>query len=132
MTPEQELMQEAVFADDASMRRLIKAIGSKISAATTAADIVKLRLLRAAVKAIGAARWGAAGRRRKLRPAAVAKLEPASPAGFFVSGAVALLSRAGPVAAHHRRVSAGRSVIATAHALRGRAIQARLRGSNIH
>jgi hypothetical protein len=59
MTPEQELMQEAVFADDATMRRLIKAIGSKISAASSAADIVKLRLVRIAVKAIAAARWGA-------------------------------------------------------------------------
>jgi hypothetical protein len=61
MTPEQELMQEAVFADDATMRRLIKAIGGRISTATNAADIVKLRLVRAAVKAIGAARWGPAG-----------------------------------------------------------------------
>ncbi len=59
MTPEQELMEQAVFADDATMRRLIKAIGDKISAATNAADIVKLRLVRVAVKAIGAARWGA-------------------------------------------------------------------------
>lgn len=58
MTPEQELMQEAVFADDATMRRLIKAIGEKIAAATNAADIIKLRLVRVAVKAIGAARWG--------------------------------------------------------------------------
>ena len=58
MTPEQELMQEAVFADHATMRRLIKAIGSKISAASNAADIVKLRLVRVAVKAIAAARWG--------------------------------------------------------------------------
>jgi N-acetylglutamate synthase/N-acetylornithine aminotransferase len=58
MTAEQELLQEAIFADDANMRRLIKAIGGKISAATNGADIVKLRLVRAAVKAIGAARWG--------------------------------------------------------------------------
>jgi hypothetical protein len=59
MTPEQELMQEAIFADDATMRRLIKAIGNKISAATTAAEIIKLRLVRVAVKAIADARWGA-------------------------------------------------------------------------
>jgi DNA-binding protein len=58
MTPEQELMQEAVFADDATMRRLIKAIGNKISAASNAADIVKLRLVRVAVRSIAAARWG--------------------------------------------------------------------------
>lgn len=58
MTPEQELMQEAIFADDATMRRLIKAIGNKISAAATAAEIGKLRLVRIAVRAIGAARWG--------------------------------------------------------------------------
>jgi hypothetical protein len=59
MTPEQTTLQQAVFDDKPALLRLIKSISAQISAADTAAEIGKLRLLRIAVRAIAAARWGA-------------------------------------------------------------------------
>lgn len=58
MTPEQHTLQHAVFGDKLAIKQLIRSIGSQISASVTVEQIVKLRLVRIAVKAIAAARWG--------------------------------------------------------------------------
>ena len=58
MTPEQKTLRQAVFDEKPAVKRLIESVSAKISAATTAADIGKLRLVRTAIRAIAAARWG--------------------------------------------------------------------------
>ena len=58
MTPEQDTMRRAVFESKAAVLRLLETAADQIVTAGTAAEIVKHRLVRAAIKAIGAARWG--------------------------------------------------------------------------
>jgi len=58
MTLEQNMMRRAVFESKAAVLRLLETATDQITTASTAADVVKNRLLRAAIKAIGAARWG--------------------------------------------------------------------------
>lgn len=58
MTPEQTTLQKAVLGDKPAIKQLITAIGGQISASPAIEEIVKLRLVRVAVKAIAAAWWG--------------------------------------------------------------------------
>ena len=58
MTPEQNTMRRAVFESKAAVLRLLETPTDQIATAGTAADVIKHRLLCAAIKAIGAARWG--------------------------------------------------------------------------
>ena len=58
MTPDQNTMRRAVFESRAAVLRLLETATDQIATAGNAADVVKHLLLRAAIKAIGAARWG--------------------------------------------------------------------------
>jgi hypothetical protein len=58
MTREQQIMRRAVFEDKAAVIKLIADISGWISGTASGGEIVKLRLLRIAVRAIAAARWG--------------------------------------------------------------------------
>lgn len=58
MTPEQRTLRAAVFDDKPAVRQALTSMGRKISAATSPAEIGRWRLMRTAIRAIAAARWG--------------------------------------------------------------------------
>lgn len=58
MTPVQRELREAVFADKPAVRRLVESVNSRISVTTAGGELVRLGLLRVAIRAIAAARWG--------------------------------------------------------------------------
>lgn len=58
MTPVQRELRDAVFGDKPAVRRLAESVNNRISVTTGGGELVRLGLLRVAIRAIAAARWG--------------------------------------------------------------------------